>query len=98
MMLIIFLVILCILIINKLFNITGSLIEGHSIEEERDDMCKVYMESYINTNIHVKDEMVLPFYRWCYDYKSEHGLYPGYRIAEIVLNRMFDRYSSNIHF
>ncbi len=62
------------------------------IQEERDNICYAYRDSFMDAHINVKEEVGDAFFKWCNDYKQITKYYPQYRSAEIVFTRLEKEY------
>lgn len=65
------------------------------IQDDRYDLCPVYVDSFFNSFVNAKEEVKLPFLNWCNDFNYTQRHYPEYRTAEKVFLAMKRRYDGN---
>ena len=66
------------------------------IQENRDNLCDVYIDTFFNSHINTREEVKDPFMRWCNNFKKEQRHYPEHRAAERVFLKFNEIYGRQI--
>lgn len=66
-----------------------------NVQDERYDLCPVYVNTFYNAHLNTKEEVKIPFLNWCNDFTKFQRHYPEYRTAEKVFLRLKRIYDGN---